>query len=158
MNQKAEALHKKARPAAKRSAHSAPEEETPALWAKHLGKSLLATFCFGVVFTLAGALCAYFYPDPDRLIMPLSLCASALTALCGGFVTVKIHGHSALLCGLLNGTLFTVLMLAASLFFRTHASGYSAGISCLLHTGFLLCSVAGAYLGLKKRKKKTKKR
>ena len=125
-----------------------PEADSPSLWLRHLAKSLLITIVSALILLTAGSLIAYFTADPSALVQPIALVCSALTALIGGFAAVRIHKHSALFCGLLNGSATTALMLLASLFFRSHASGYSAGVSALLHTTFILFSVAGAFLGL----------
>ena len=137
-----------ARPVRRQTAKKPPEEETLSLWVRHLAKGGLITVVAALGLTLIASLIAYFAPDPNALIRPLSLIAAALTALIGGFATVRIHRHAALLCGLLNGSVLTALMMLVSLFFTHYSSGYSAGISALLHTAFLLCSVAGACLGL----------
>ena len=134
-----------------------PEDDSPALLAKHIGKSLLVTLAAAMLLNLVFSLIAYFYSDPDRLIRPLALAAAGLSALIGGFASLRIHGHAALLCGLLNGSAAMALMILASLFFTDYGTGYSAGISILLHAGFLLLSVAGAYMGLHKKPKKKKK-
>lgn len=134
-----------------------PEEDSPALLARHMGKSLLITVGVGILLTVICSLIAYFCADPDSMIRPLSFCAAALTALAGGFIAVRIHKHAALICGLLNGSLCTALMILASLFFRAYSSGYAAWLSCLLHIGFMLLSVAGAYIGLQHGTKSTKK-
>ena len=130
-----------------------PTEDSFALWVRHLLKSLLLTLGIGIASTLICSLGAYFYPDPNRLTLPLGLAASGLTAFLGGMITSRIHRHSALLCGLLSGSLFNALMMLLSLCFASEAQGYTALISALLHAGFLLLSVAGAYLGLPKSKK-----
>ena len=146
--------HARTVPKSKNRAHAQPEEDSLVLWVRHLGKSLLITLITGTALLLIGSLIVYFTPDPDTFIRPMAMFAAALTALIGGFATLRIHGHAALMCGLLNGSLTTVLMILVSLFFKEYSSGYSAGISCLLHTTFLLLSVAGAYLGLKRKPKK----
>ncbi len=135
-----------------------PEEDSPALWAKHIGKSVLITALAGIISMLLFSLIAYFTPDPNRFTLPFGLAASAITALIGGFVALRIHGHSALLCGLLNGTVFTALMMLISLFFTAHSSSHSGMMSFLLHAAFLLLSVAGAYLGLSKSQKRKSRR
>lgn len=127
------------------------------LW-KDIGKSLLISVGTGFLLTLVGSLGAYFYVDPDQLIPGIALFAAAITALIGGFSAVRIHGHSALLCGALNGLSMIALMMLLSLFFVPFASGYSAAISALLHVCYPLLSIAGAYLGLKKPQQKKKKR
>ena len=134
-----------------------PDEESPTLWVKHIGKSLLISVCGGVILSLIASLIAYFSADPDSLTLPLGLVASALTALIGGFSAVRIHGHAALLCGLLNGAAMTALMMLVSLFFTSLSAGHSALISALLHTAFILLSVAGAYIGISQKSQKPKR-
>ena len=133
-------------------------ESTPAIFFKHMGKSLLITLLSGVSLILLFSLAAYFYTDPDQLIGPLALVASALTALIGGFAAVRIHGHAALFCGLCNGCAAMAVMSLTSLFLKPYASGYSAGIALLFHAIFLLLSVAGAYVGLQRMGQNRKKR
>lgn len=130
---------------------------TSMLW-KDIGKSLLISVGAGFLLTLIGSLGAYFYVDPDRLIPGIALCAAAICALIGGFSAVRIHGHSALLCGALNGMGMIAIMMLISLFFGRYASGYSAAISALLHACYPLLSIAGAYIGMKQPQKKKRKR
>ena len=113
--------------------------------------SLLATPLLLLICTLI----AYFSPDPNLLILPLGITSAALCALIGGFSAARLHGHTALLCGLTNAILLTVFMLVLSLFFRSQASHYSTGISILLHSLIPLLSVTGAYFGLPKAKKRS---
>ena len=150
MNRNARHYPKNTKTARRPAQRSQPEEDSPALWVKHLTKSLLITLAASLLLMLGGALIAYFTPDPNALVRPLSLSCAALAALIGGFAAVRIHKHSALLCGILNGSLATALMMLLSLFFTSYSSGYSAGISALLHAAFILFSVAGAFLGLPK--------
>lgn len=150
MNRNARHYTKNAKTVRRPAQRNQPEEDSPALWGKHLTKSLLITLAASLILMLVGALVAYFTPDPNALVHPLSLSCAALSALIGGFAAVRIHKHSALLCGLLNGSLATALMMLFSLFFRGYSSGYSAGISAMLHAAFILFSVAGAFLGLPK--------
>ena len=133
------------------------EEDSPALWAKHIGKSLLITLLAAVLLTLTLSLAACFYSDPNVLIRPMGLLSSGLTALIGGFAATRIHGHAALLCGIINGSAAMAFLMLLSCFLGEHAAGYSAGISLLLHAGFLALSVAGAYLGMRKKPKKKRK-
>ena len=130
---------------------------SPLLLIKHTAKSFFITLGIGTLLSLISSLIAYFYADPHQLIPPLALLSSALTAFWGGWVAVRLHGHSALLCGTLNGALFTLLMILFSLFFRSYASGYAAWQSCFLHVGFFLLSIAGAYVGLHKKAGSPKK-
>ncbi len=143
----------------KRPTRPIQEDNTsPALWFAHLARALLFTAGIGALLSVIASLIAYFTPDPDRWVRPLGLGASFLTALLGGMVTARIHKSSALLCGLLHGCACTVLMLLTALLLKSLASGYTPMVSCLLHTGFFLCSVAGAYLGLPRVGKSKKRR
>ena len=136
------------------SRRASPEESTPRLWIVHLCKGLLITLATGLGLLLCFSLVANFYPDPDFLILPLALIGAGITALVGGISTVRIHGHSALICGLFSGGLLIGLMMLLSLFFTKDGIGYSGGVSCLLHAGIPLLSVIGGYLGLQKGKSK----
>lgn len=135
---------------------TSPAPDDPMIWIRHMGKSLLFTLGIGAALLILLSLGIYFCADPSRYVAPLGLTAAGLTALIGGFLAVRIHGHSALLCGLFNGGLLTLVTLLISLFMKPNASGYSTGIICLLHTLAILLSVAGAYAGLKAPKKKRK--
>ena len=130
------------------------EDDSLSLWVKHLGKSLLFTVLSGFVILLILSLIAYFYKDPNTLILPLALAGAAITAFLGGIWAVRIHGRSALICGLLNGCLFMGTMMLLSLFFTDRGAGYSTGVACLLHAGVPLFSVLGAYSGLRRSPKK----
>ena len=145
------AQRKPQRRAASSPRHAEIPEDSPALWWKHLKKSLVITLLAGIVLLLAAALSAYFLPDPYPWIRPFSIAASMLTAAVGGFACARIHRHAALLCGLLNGSAFMLGMLLGSLLLKPYAAGYSTGVSLLLHLEFLLCSVLGAFWGLRRK-------
>ncbi|MBQ9132441.1 MAG: TIGR04086 family membrane protein [Clostridia bacterium] len=121
-------------------------------------KSLLCTLATGLTLLLTVSLVAYFTPDPGQWIPVLGLTASGLTALLGGYAAARIHGSGALICGLGNGGMVMAVMLLLSLFFTKDASGYGVWISALLHGGFLLLSVLGAYLGIPGEKSKRRKK
>lgn len=130
--------------------HQTSDEAPTVVFIRHIGKSLAITLLVAAVLLLSASLAAYFLPDPAVAIPPMALLAAALTAMIGGFSAARIHGHAALLCGLTNGTLFMAGMILISLFLHPYASGYGALEACLLHIGFPLCSVVGAYLGIRK--------
>ena len=134
------------------------DEASAAVFFGHIAKSLAITLLAAAVLMLSASLAAYFLPDPGKAILPMALLAAALTAMIGGFAAMRIHGHAALLCGLVNGSLFMAGMILTSLFLRPYAAGYSALQSCLLHVGFLLCSVVGAYLGIRKNEPRKKRK
>ncbi|MBR3894627.1 MAG: TIGR04086 family membrane protein [Clostridia bacterium] len=133
------------------SKKSIPETDSPASLVRHVGKSLLLTAAIALALALVSSLAAYFSPDPDSLTRPLGIVCAALTAFFGGLIAIRIHKRSALLCGMLNGSAMMLLMILASLFFRPYASAYTSWLSCLLHVGFLLLSIAGSFVGMKKR-------
>ena len=152
MNRK---THKKVNP---RKRKTPREVESPALCPRHILKALSVTLGTGLLLILALSLALYFSPNPSPMILPAGLVAAALTALIGGFVAARLHGHGALLCGLINGTALLAIMLLLSLPFARHASGYSTLISCLLHAAVPVLSVTGAYLGLRHTPKKKKRK
>ncbi|MBE6600936.1 MAG: TIGR04086 family membrane protein [Ruminococcaceae bacterium] len=146
------------------TAHSVPRntpkdtvDDSILSWISSLLKALviaLAVGLFLLTFT-AAALC--FTSNPDRLIRPTALIIAAVSAVAGGFAIGKIRRHAALFCGLLEGSLLTLVFLLGSLFFKSESSGYSTVISCLLHIGFLLCTVLGAMLGIRPPKRKRRR-
>ena len=125
---------------------------------KDIGKSFLCSLAIAPALLLVASLVAYFLEDPKIAIPPLGLLCSALTAFLGGLLAIRIHRRGALVCGFCNGALLSLVMLLASLFFRTEASGYSALLSALLHVGFLLLSVGGAFAGLPRQGQKARRR
>lgn len=132
-------------------------EEVPAsplLLVSDLLKSAGITAGIAAGGLLLFSLAASFAADPDRLIRPFGIACAAICAFSGGAVAGKMHGHGALLCGFLNGAAVMAVMMILSLFFRENASGYSAGIACLLHAGFLGLSILGGYVGTRPPKPK----
>lgn len=146
----------------KRTTHKSKKkkdtEQSPAILAKNLLKSLSITLATGLILILGASLIAYFTVDPNSVILPLSLAASALTALIGGFAAARINGSGAMLTGLLNGCVMMAIMILVSLFLGKHATGYSTAISFLLHAAFLLLSAMGGLLGQKRAKPRHRKR
>ncbi len=145
----------------KRRTHRQPtrkQTDKPTLSFSLLGKSLLITVCIGLGLILLSSLCVYFLADPAAWIPPASLTASALTAFLGGVIAVRLHGHSALLCGLCNGAMLTAIMLPLSLLLRSYASGLDAWVSWGMHALLLLLSVAGAAIGLQRPRRIRRKR
>ena len=144
---------KKATKAGSRSA--APD--TPN-FSKDVGQSLLISLAIAIVLNLAASLVLYFLPDPAPLTRPLGLAASALTALLGGMIAARIHRHAALLCGLANGCAMLAVMLTASLFFKSLASGYSVPVALALHLGFLALTLVGSVIGIHQKPRTSVKR
>ena len=132
-------------------------ESSPAVFMRDMGKSLAVTLIAALALLLVASLAAYFSPNPTALIQPLGLTVSALTAVIGGVSMIRFHKTGSLVCGFAIGTLLMGAVILASLFCRTYASGYSVGISLLLHAAFLALSVAGAYMGRRRAPKRRKR-
>ena len=158
MKNTARKYDRKTRPSPRHPSSPSSKGSPLSSFLKKMLKSLLWTLLCGLLMNLIFSLGVYFYPDPDSLIPPLALLASALTALLGGVFSIRIHGQGVLLSGLCNGCAVTAVLMLLSLFFADHASGYSAGIALLLHTAFLLLSILGAYLGVRRAAPKKRKK
>ncbi|MBQ8433068.1 MAG: TIGR04086 family membrane protein [Clostridia bacterium] len=113
----------------------------------HILKSAGITVLLGLFLLLIGTLIAYFTADPAQWAAPLGWFASALTAFFGGWIAVRIHKSSALLCGLCNGLLMVALFFLCSLFGEYCPPVHSTTVSLLLRAGFLLLSILGAIVG-----------
>ena len=136
---------------------SSTESSASALFSHSLRSALITLIIGGAVITVL-SLFAYFTENPSAFVLPFGILGAALTAFIGGVVSARLHKHSALLCGMLNGlTVLTILMLL-SLFFSPYASGHSLLLSSVLHTAFLFLSVIGAFCGLPRAREKKKKR
>lgn len=125
---------------------------------RDLCKSVLLTLAMGAILIFVTSLLLSFTADPLRWAAPLGVAVSAVTAFLGGVAAIRLHGQSALLCGLCNGSICLVLLLLMSLGFREYTSQSSPVLSLLLHLGFPLVSVAGAYAGRPSPKRPRKKR
>ena len=137
-------LHTHTSPSKKRNAPHAGSAGLALHVLKSVGISLLtALFSLFVSSVALG-----FSEDPASFLLPVGLLCAAITALVGGFSAVKLHKKAALICGLSNGCAMLAILLAVSLFFCGAASGYSPWISCLLHLGYLLLCVLGAFAAL----------
>ena len=115
---------------------------------EHLLKSVAISLLTALLSLAVLSLAAYFTEDPAALLLPMGLTAAAITAFTGGFAAVRLHGKSALLCGLSNGCAMLTIMLVLSLFFGNAASAHSPLTSVLLHAGYLLLTLLGAVVAL----------
>ncbi|MBQ9779649.1 MAG: TIGR04086 family membrane protein [Clostridia bacterium] len=114
--------------------------------------SLPVMAVLGLVLLLIVTAVAYASPDPDSLTTPLSMGALGLTALLGGLVAARRGGSRPLVCGLLSGLLFNVLLLALSLFFGEDARqsltlGLSSPLLWGLHGAVVLIAALGGKIG-----------
>ena len=136
-------------PPTRRSSHTDTQNE---IFSIETIRAFLITLAIGAGAILLLSLAAYFYPDPDRIILPLGLLAAALTSFFGGVIAKKRTGGAPALCGLINGMLLMGAMILLSFFCLPHSHGYSALISTLLHAAVLILSVLGAVAGTQKPK------
>ena len=117
--------------------------------------TFLLTLAFGGMLLLLSSLILTFTSDPLTFALPAGLLSAALTALIGGYFATRIYRLPALGAGLINGILLTALSLLFSLFFTKsadcYATGYSAAISALLHTGVIGLSIGGAFFGAREK-------
>ena len=151
--------NKKYRSSTKRVSHPDPHKEDSAeLLCSHVLKSVSITLGIGIGLIFILSLLAYFMQDPNRFVRPLGLLGAAITAFAGGIASGRLHKHSALLCGLLNGSVTMGILMLVSLFFVQHASNDPLWLSALLHVVFLLLSVLGAFVGLPRMNVKKKKK
>ena len=142
---------------AKKRSHRESASTTPNLM-RDVGKGILISMGIALLCNLAATTIAYFTPDPVTLARPLGLAAAAITALLGGLITTRIHRHAALLCGLANGCAMITVLLLLSFCVKPLASGYSLGVTLVLHIAYLVLSLVGAFLGTYRKPKSTAKR
>ena len=135
------------------------QEEEPSMATLFAGLrySLPATIGIFLALIFLAALVLYFLDDPSPFVRPLAICASFVSAFCGGYLLCKKQGNAALLCGMVNGCFFLCILLLVSLFFRKYSSGYSPLLSAALHLGVLFASILGGYAGLPRQKRKKRK-
>ena len=108
--------------------------------------ALVAALCSLLLLLLGAALCLL-SSHPLALIRPIGLCSLFLSALVGGFVSVRRHGRSALLCGLLCGALLLLFYKGISLFADPSEALFSFSVSLILSLLVPVFSIFGAFLG-----------
>ena len=121
-------------------------------------KALAIDLGISLLLLLSAALAAYFTPDPDRLILPLGLAVSVLSAFLGGYLTLILHRRSALLCGLCFAALMTLLSLPLTLLLSAYGVAYPLLLTCTMRTSLFLLSVAGAFCALRRMERLPKKK
>ena len=81
-----------------------------------------------------------------------------ISALIGGFVSVRQNKKDALLCGIVSGAMLALCFFVISLFFADGSSSYSFLIELILRGAMLLMSVFGAFAGLNRGNKRRGRR
>ncbi len=148
-------MHKADKKRKKKSTHTSGEHRAPAsLFQSALFGSLCGLICSAALLFLVSFVC-YRSPDPDSLILPLSLGALYLSCLVGGFAAVKRQRASALLCGGMAGLFLGAFFLVLSLFLRSsQQDSFSLTLSILLRVLMLPASSIGGFLGLGRPRKR----
>ena len=152
MNQTASKYH------AKKKTASRPAESGDTIRTADVLRAFLLTAALGAALLLLTALLAYFCKDPAALLPVLGLASSALTAFFGGMIAGRIHRHSLLVVGLLNGIAMMLVMLPLSLLFTAQSAHYPGWASALMHTAFLILSALGALASPAKKPAKRRKK
>lgn len=142
------------------SKHNVKKDDDSSRLPLDMVKSTGYTLLIGILTLLVCSLLAYFREDPNAWVQPLGILCCVVTALGGGFAAIRIHRHSALLCGLLNGCILLAFMLLLSPTFKAFSSQYSLILCLLFHIAVPLLSILGAFLGIPRKRsvKKHKKR
>ena len=107
----------------------------------------------------------YKTPDPTSYLTPIALSVLYISALLGGFISVRLNRGSALLCGLVTGVLLLAVAFILSLPINPSLSAdHSIMEAVSLRVVVIICSITGAFIGIskpspdKKRRKNHKKR
>lgn len=102
----------------------------------------------------------YTNDDPDKYLGVLGVTALLMAAFSGGFISAKLNRESGLVCGLITGAIFVLLVVLLSFSLQTEGNGMTTKSYLIFALVPVLSAVAGL-LGLpskKKRKKKTGKK
>ncbi len=111
----------------------------------------------GFILLLIMSALALSFEDPDMSVGGMALAALYISALVGGFASVRMNSGEALLCGALVGAMLNVALVVISLFFRGgDPEGFGVG-ELLTRGAVILMSVLGAYMGLHKKKRKRRR-
>lgn len=113
--------------------------------------------CVSLLFIVSAAV--YSTSDPNRFVTPAALSVLYISALLGGFTAARLNRGSALLCGLLTGSLFLAVLLLLSFLMRASLSAEHSVVRALGLRGIAVgISILGAGIGVSNKKKKTKRR
>lgn len=117
-----------------------------------------ASLVSALVLWIAASAIAYANDDPDAVVGTLALGVIYLSALIGGFASVRYNKKDALLCGVSGGAMLAVFFFIISLFFGDSSSSYPFLIELMLRGAVVLMSVFGAFAGLHRKDKRRKRR
>ena len=117
-------------------------------------RAILLGGAAAALLLLTGTAICYAQPDPSAALKPFALAALYLSAaVCG--LTAGRASERTLITGAAAGGLYCLLVTALSLIPVSDATGYSPGISIVLHIGIIAAALAGAWLGRRRTVRKT---
>ena len=122
-------------------------------------KASLIAFAASFILALIFSVATLKTSDPTALLTPLSLIALYLSSFVGGFFSLRDKGDSPLAFGASTGVLFMLFQKLSALFLPSeYASERKFLTSALLHVLIILFSCIGAYVAMKMKKSKKRKR
>ena len=124
---------------------------------KNCLKGVLAAIISSAVLLLVLSFIAYTRADPDSYVTIFASVALYVSAFICGFVAVKKNRESGLLCGLVSGAIFTMLIIGMSLIARTTDES-SSNLKWVIYLVILGVSALGGVIGVPSGKMKRKKR
>ena len=124
---------------------------------KNCLKGVLAAIISSAVLLLVLSFIAYTRADPDSYVTIFAGVALYASAFICGFVAVKKNRESGLLCGLVSGAIYAMLIMGMSLIART-TDGSSSPWKWVIYLVILGISALGGVIGVPSGKVKRNKR
>lgn len=117
---------------------------------------VLGAIIISAVLLLVFNYICYINDDPDKYLGVLGVGALLSAAFFGGFISSRLNRESGLVCGLITGVLFVLLVILISFSMQTDANGMTTKSYLFFALVPIISAVAGL-LGLPSKKKKKKK-
>ena len=134
--------------------HQDPEEGSAKKFIKSILTGTACSILTAVILSLVFSAVALAFGDPNAPVIAFSLSALIIASFLGGFVALKLNSSSALACGLITGALLLLLCVFCTFIFPGENSSSSAIGIIAFRVAIPVSSLAGAYIGLSKPKKK----
>ena len=116
---------------------------------------LCVSLAAAVALWLVATLVAYSQSDPDSVMPLLAFLAIYIASFCGGIASSVSYRDMGVVCALLSGAMFFVVLLFVSIFAQDHySSGYNIVTALLLRAASVGVFVVGGVAGRYKRQKK----
>lgn len=108
-----------------------------------------------LVLCIVATSVAYAQSDPDAIMPILAFGATYTASFFGGVVSGKIERERGIVCGMLGGVIFALVLLFVSVFARNaYSSGYDFVSALLLRAAVIAVSCVGGIVGRYKRQKR----